>query len=135
MENATKALLIAAAILIAILVISLGLVAYNMAAQQMQSADMTEAELTQFNGKFQAYEDTNATANDVNAMLNTVLTHNSAEAQSGRGLYVEVTAGNTGAVSLATSATSVANRATTGYYTIQCSLTAGRVSSITVTKN
>ena len=134
MENATKALLIAAAILIAILVISLGLVAYNMAAQQMQSADMTEAELTQFNGKFQAYEDTNATANDVNAMLNTVLTHNSAETQSGRGLYVTVT-GESCSVSLASSATSVQNRAPTGYYTIKCSLTAGRVSSITVKKN
>ena len=33
MENATKALLIAAAVLVAILIISLGLVVYNMACQ------------------------------------------------------------------------------------------------------
>ena len=42
MENATKALLIAAAILVAILIISLGLVVYNMAAETVQNVNMSD---------------------------------------------------------------------------------------------
>ena len=38
MENATKALLIAAAVLVAILIISLGLVVYNIAAETVKGS-------------------------------------------------------------------------------------------------
>ena len=139
MENATKALLIAAAILIAILVISLGLVAYNMAAQQMQSADFSEAEMAEFNGKFQAYEGSNKTANDVNAMMNTVLTHNSKEHQEGGSQLVEVVykenASATPTTMLGTGSTvNSVNRVGTGYYSIVCEQTGGLVSKIVVTK-
>ena len=137
MENATKALLIAAAILIAILVISLGLVAYNMAAQQMQSADFSEAEMAEFNGKFQAYEGSNKTANDVNAMLNTVLTHNSKEHQEGGSQLVEVKLNNGSSteIILGTGSTvNSVNRVGTGYYSIVCEQSAGLVNKIIVTK-
>ena len=40
MENATKALLIAAAVLIAILIISLGLVVYNSSAETVKQANL-----------------------------------------------------------------------------------------------
>ena len=130
MENATKALLIAAAILIAILIISLGLVVYRMAAEQVSNADLSEAEAASFNGKFTAYEGDNKSSSEVNALLNTVLTSNQSEAQSGSNHYVTVT----GAVSLATTANSISSRATGGtYYNVVCTYTKGLVTSITVT--
>ena len=45
MENATKALLIAAAILIAILIISLGIVVFNVAAETVQGVNMSDQEM------------------------------------------------------------------------------------------
>ena len=45
MENATKALLIAAAVLVAILIISLGLVVYNMAAETIGSVNLSQQEI------------------------------------------------------------------------------------------
>ena len=56
MENAVKALLIAAAVLIAILIISLGLVVYNRASETVNSAgDLSEYQIQQFNEKFLKY--------------------------------------------------------------------------------
>ena len=53
MENATKALLIAAAVLVAILIISLGLVVYNMASETVDNAgNLDEYQIQQFNEKF-----------------------------------------------------------------------------------
>lgn len=89
MENATKALLIAAAVLVAILIISLGLVVYNKASESMSNIDMTEYQIQQFNDKFKKYEGTNKTGSEVNAMLDTVFTHNNAQADDST--CVEVT--------------------------------------------
>lgn len=79
MENATKALLIAAAVLIAILLISLGVGVFNTASEQMSGADLTEYEMQQFNDKFVNYEGTSKTGSEVNALLETVFTHNMAQ--------------------------------------------------------
>ena len=50
MENATKALLIAAAVLVAILIISLGLVVYNMAAESVNNnSSLSAQEIQAFN--------------------------------------------------------------------------------------
>ena len=57
MENASKALIIAGAILISILIIALGVFIYNNAANTVKSADMTEYELQAFNSKFEKYLD------------------------------------------------------------------------------
>lgn len=76
MENATKALLIAAAILVAILIISLGLVVYNMAAETVQGVNMSEQEIQAHNDKFTRYEGSSQRGSQVNAMLSTVLTNN-----------------------------------------------------------
>lgn len=76
MENATKALLIAAAILVAILIISLGLVVYNMAAETVQNVNMSDQEIKAFNDQFTRYEGTTQTGSTVNALVQTVLTSN-----------------------------------------------------------
>ena len=56
MENASKALVIAGAILLAILLISLGIMIFNQAQDTVTNSGMTEAELTAFNNKFLKYE-------------------------------------------------------------------------------
>ena len=76
MENATKALLIAAAVLVAILIISLGLVVYNMAAEATGAIDFSTQEIATFNDKFMQYKGSNVRGSDVKAMLKTVLNSN-----------------------------------------------------------
>lgn len=76
MENATKALLIAAAVLVAILIISLGIVVYQMAAETMDSVNFSSQEITAFNDKFMHYNGNNVRGSEVNAMLKTVLNSN-----------------------------------------------------------
>lgn len=76
MENATKALLIAAAVLVAILIISLGLVIYNMAAETIGNVDMSENEIKAFNDKYTRYEGSNVKGTKVNALINEVFSNN-----------------------------------------------------------
>ena len=76
MENATKALLIAAAVLVSILVISLGLVVYNMAAETVQNVNLNDTEIQAHNDKYIRYEGENERGSNVNALLQTVLTNN-----------------------------------------------------------
>ena len=52
MENASKALIIAGAILLAILLISLGIMIFNQAQSVVDGSGMSEAELSTFNSKF-----------------------------------------------------------------------------------
>lgn len=90
MENATKALLIAAAVLVAILIISLGLVVYNMAAEAVNnSANLSEYEIQAFNDKFKKYEGNNVSGTTVNAMINTVFNHNLAQEDAARKITVK----------------------------------------------
>lgn len=56
MENASKALIIAGAILLAILIISLGIMIFNQAQDAMGNGGMSDAEITAFNNKFIKYE-------------------------------------------------------------------------------
>lgn len=82
MENATKALLIAAAVLIAILLISLGVGIFQKASEQMGSADLSEYEASKFNEKFSQYAGEKKTGAEVNALIETVFTHNNAQADT-----------------------------------------------------
>ena len=90
MENASKALIIAGAILLSILIISLGLMVYNNAKATVGSADLSEAEISAFNAKFTSYVGTNITGSQVNAMLQLVFANNTAEANAKSGRYVTV---------------------------------------------
>ncbi len=56
MENASKALIIAGAILLAILLISLGILIFNQAQDTVNNGGMSQAEITAFNNKFLKYE-------------------------------------------------------------------------------
>lgn len=76
MENASKALIIAGAILLAILIISLGIMIYNQAAGVVNNNSMTEVEVTTFNQKFEQYLGTNVRGANVNSLINAVNTNN-----------------------------------------------------------
>ena len=122
MENATKALLIAAAVLVAILIISLGLVVYNMASETIDGAgDLSEYQIQQYNEKFTKYEGENKSGSDVNAMLKTVFNHN--QAQEDDSTMVTVGAGTTPGTSdmITTGMTTSPAKVSTGNrYTVSC---------------
>ena len=76
MENASKALIIAGAILLAILLISLGIMIYNQAQNTVNNSGMSEAELSSYNNKFLKYEGTQ-TGSVIKSLINEVITTNS----------------------------------------------------------
>lgn len=114
MENATKALLIAAAVLVAILIISLGLVVYNMAAETVNSQNLSQQEVQAQNEKFARYDGTNKRGSEVNAMLKTVLQSNMDLSATNKSAgLVNVKSEGTADISLTTGATSITKRADT----------------------
>ena len=76
MENASKALIIAGAILLAILIISLGIIVYRQAAGVIDSNSMDEVAVTTFNSKFTQYEGQNVRGANVNALISSVIQNN-----------------------------------------------------------
>ena len=76
MENASKALIIAGAILLAILIISLGIMIYQQASGVVNNNSMTEVDVSTFNAKFEQYLGSNVRGAQVNALINTVNTNN-----------------------------------------------------------
>ena len=76
MENASKALIIAGAILLAILIISLGIMIYQQAAGVVNTNSMSEVEINSFNQRFTQYEGTNIRGAQVNALLNQIQMNN-----------------------------------------------------------
>ena len=113
MENATKALLIAAAILVAILIISLGLVVYNMAAETVQGVSLSDTEIQAHNDKFLRYEGEAQRGSQVNAMLQTVLSSNMNETDEAKKVTV-YNGSDTASVLLGTSSTTSPDRVDTG---------------------
>ena len=75
MENASKALIIAGAILLAILIISLGILIYNQAAGIANGNAMSEVDITQFNTQFTQYEGKQS-GTTVRALLQKVISSN-----------------------------------------------------------
>ena len=137
MENATKALLIAAAVLVAILIISLGLVVYNMASETVDNAgNLDEYQIQQFNQKFKKYEGTSVSGSDVNALINTVFNHNLAQEDETTRVSVTVD-GNEVIDANDTPTTSPSKVSTGGRYTVECTYDANTklITTITITRN
>ena len=135
MENASKALIIAGAILLAILIISLGILIYNQASGVVNNNAMSEVEVQQFNQKFTQYEGDRVRGATVNSMLQSVLSNNISQDGDRK---VKVTLGT--AEILGTDATSISTRATTGKtYGVHCKYSSsggnkGLVNEIVVTE-
>ena len=75
MENASKALIIAGAILLAILLISLGIMVYNQAKGTVNDADLSAEEVQTFNTKFTSYGGTQS-GTKINSLMDAVAANN-----------------------------------------------------------
>ncbi len=75
MENASKALIIAGAILLSILIIGLGMAVFNSSDQAKGSASLDESETRAHNSKFLAYEGKQV-GSSVSALINAIKTNN-----------------------------------------------------------
>ncbi len=106
MENASKALLIAGAILLAILIISLGIMVYNNAKNTVGNASLNKQEIEAFNSQWQAYLGDNKTASEVYTMMAAVVASNAAESNSGANRWVEFHEADTGLTAILSAAPS-----------------------------
>lgn len=76
MENASKALIIAGAILLSILLISLSIMIYTQAQEVVNGESMNEFQIASFNSKFQKYEGTNIKGAQVKSLINEMIAVN-----------------------------------------------------------
>ena len=100
MENASKALIIAGAILLSILIISLGIMVYNNAKNAANGGNIDKAQLQAFNSEWEGYVGQNRTASEVRAMYQAVIANNAAEKKNGTNRYIIIT--NTGTANTGT---------------------------------
>ncbi len=94
MENASKALIIAGAILLSILIIALGMFIYQKAAGAMEGISINSQEVQSYNAPFINYEGTQ-TGSAVRALCDAVRSHNNAN-QNDVSLQIGITYGNKG---------------------------------------
>ena len=132
MENATKALLIAAAILIAIIIISLGIAVVTKGQESVNNIDLSDAEAAAFNAKFKAYEGANVSTSDVNAMVSAVISHN--QNNPDNKITITDSTENTALDLVGDNAAYTGFTKLTGAkrYTVKCTYTNGLISTIEV---
>ena len=95
MENASKALIIAGAILLAILIISLGIMIYQQASGVVNNNSMTEVDVSTFNSKFEQYLGANVRGAQVNALINTINTNNMSQDDASKKVTIKGNTTNT----------------------------------------
>ena len=84
MENASKALIIAGAILVSILIVSLGVLIFNrMGSSAKEAANMDEQEVANFNSKITPYVGKNISGSQVNALIQLVISLDNSAKSSG----------------------------------------------------
>jgi len=88
MENASKALIIAGAILLAILLISLGILIFNQAQDTVNNSGMSQAEIAAFNNKFVKYEGKSQSGSVAKSVINEVLASNADSNNSERRIVI-----------------------------------------------
>lgn len=94
MENASKALIIAAAILISIMIISLGIWVFNMANQATKNVNLDSATVAEFNQQFTQFEGTRESGGKVKSLIDAVRTNNLTHIDD-KSMQVSVIYGNT----------------------------------------
>lgn len=76
MENASKALIIAGAILVSILIIGLGMMIFNNAKDATDTSSLTTQQITTYNSTFDAYVGEKVGGSNVKALYEAVKNHN-----------------------------------------------------------
>ena len=132
MENASKALLIAGAILIAIVLITFGVIILGQGSEIINNASMSETEVSTFNAKFTAFNGKKVRGSKVNSLLNTVVQNNLSQDDDGK--KVEVGSDTNNNTWLSKGATSIGDKADTGkVYDVECNYSSnGLINHITV---
>lgn len=131
MENASKALIIAGAILLSILLITLGIMIFSQAQDTVNNSGMSQAEISTFNSQFLKYEGSRK-GSVVKSMINEVIASNSDDNHKNNSATVTVTyPGDTSAKTGNDITTSGIENSKT--YTVKLVYTGGRVSNITIT--
>ncbi len=141
MENASKALIIAGAILLSILLISLGIMVFNQAQDSIGKGGMSKAQVSTFNSNFTKYEGTK-TGSDVKSLIQEVNASNIQDKEDNTGREIKLVAAGTGFTLANGSSTSGATTyktsgvASAGKYGVEVTQTdsSGYISEITITK-
>ena len=130
MENASKALIIAGAILLSILLISLGIYIFQQANGVISGSGMTKAEISSFNQQFTKYEGTK-TGSEVRALVQEVIANNSSEDASDE---TQITLTGIVALKAGDAKPAYGTLKNTKYYDIEVSeyQSSGRVKTITI---
>lgn len=131
MENASKALLIAGAILIVILLIAVGMMVYQGAQGSINKAigSMSSTEKDIHNKQFESYMGQKVSGSNVKSLLSKIITNNADD----NNVAVEVYEGNNKktADSLMNSITTAASTT----YKVESEYSDGVITKITITKN
>lgn len=129
MENASKALIIAGAILISVLIITLGVMVYqNVSGIVKENTDMSQFEITSFNEKFSGFFGNNQRGSNVNSLINTVRVHNNSQDDESKKISIKLDGKECDNTTKAATGKTYKVEATE--YT-----TAGLISTITITTN
>ncbi len=91
MENASKALIIAGAILLSILIISLGIVVVNNVQGTINNTNLNSQEAQTFNNKFSSYLGLNKSNAEMNALVQTIQAENGAQSKLAEPHYIKLT--------------------------------------------
>lgn len=149
MENASKALIIAGAILLSILIIGLGMFIYNGASETLDktASRMSEQEKQTHNQRFQKFAGDRRSGTDVKSLLNEIIQNHATQVQNGemmRSPAVNFIGSGSTSISVALGAEAtgnefnnmMANVKTTRTYKVDINLDAktGIVDTITITE-
>ena len=118
MENASKALILAGAVLIAIIVISFGVITFsNLSKEVKGDSTLDKQEIASFNSRIQKYVGPNVSGAQVNELIQLIFSINRNAEKLGNGKSVTIMKNN--AVFLSTTASTTTNVPTGVFYTVE----------------
>ncbi len=99
MENASKALIIAGAILLSIVLITLGVVIIGRGQETVDQANIDDQVISTWNQKFTQYEGKSISGSSVNTLLNTIISSNGTAINNGeREKVITLSTGGSGGI-------------------------------------
>ena len=125
MENASKALIIAGAILLAILIIGLGMVVYSRASGALDTSTIDQQKVQAYNSPYEQYFGDKVSGSQVRGLIDTVRAHNNATI-SDQSLLIKITSSATGATATGVSSSADLN-------TLKGKIQSGKVFKVTGT--
>lgn len=142
MENASKALIIAGAILISILLISIGIMLINSgrSVSETGAASMDSYKLQTFNSKFTMFEGDSKKGSDIKDVFNTVAASNASDVEHQVEIKLVTPVGGSDKTMYYPKGThaedecSAADLSMTGQYKVTCNYTDGFVTEIEIDK-